>query len=37
MADIVGMMLKKNISSIPVIDKGKLVGVITRHSLVQAL
>jgi CBS domain-containing protein len=37
MADIVSMMLKKNISSIPVVDKGKLVGMITRRSLVQAL
>ena len=33
MADIVSMMLKKNISSIPVVDKGKLVGIITRRSL----
>jgi CBS domain-containing protein len=30
-------MLKKNISSIPVMDKGRLVGMITRRSLVQAL
>ncbi len=37
MADIVSMMLKKNISSIPVVDKGKPVGMITRRSLVQAL
>jgi len=37
MADIVSLMLKKNVSSIPVVDKGKLVGVVTRHSLVQAL
>lgn len=37
MADIVSTMLKKNISSIPVVDKGKLVGMITRRSLVQAL
>jgi len=36
-ADVVSMMLKKNISSIPVIDKGNLVGIITRRSLVQAL
>jgi CBS domain-containing protein len=37
MADVVSMMLKKNISSIPVMDKGRLVGMITRRSLVQAL
>jgi predicted transcriptional regulator len=37
MADIVSMMLKKNISSIPVVDKGKLVGIVTRRSLVEAL
>ena len=36
-ADVISMMLKKNISSIPVVDKGKLVGIITRRSLVQAL
>jgi CBS domain-containing protein len=35
--DVVGMMLKKNISSVPVVDKGKLVGIITRQSLVNAL
>jgi CBS domain-containing protein len=37
MPDIVSMMLKKNISSIPVVDKGKLVGIVTRRSLVEAL
>jgi len=36
-ADVVSMMLKKNISSIPVVDKGNLAGIITRRSLVQAL
>jgi CBS domain-containing protein len=36
-ADVISMMLKKNISSIPVVDKGKLVGIITRRSLVNAL
>ena len=36
-ADVVSMMLKKNISSIPVVDKGNLVGIITRRSLVNAL
>jgi CBS domain-containing protein len=35
--DVVGMMLKKNISSVPVVNKGNLVGIITRQSLVQAL
>ena len=36
-ADVVKTMLKKSISSIPVMDKGKLVGIVTRHSLVNAL
>lgn len=36
-ADVVTMMLKKNISSVPVMDKGKLAGVVTRRSLVNAL
>ncbi|HEX3001361.1 MAG TPA: CBS domain-containing protein [Methanoregula sp.] len=36
-ADVVAMMLKKNISSIPVMEKGKLAGVVTRRSLVKAL
>lgn len=36
-ADVVTKMLKKNISSIPVMDKGKLAGVVTRRSLVNAL
>jgi CBS domain-containing protein len=36
-ADVISMMLKKNISSVPVVDKGKLVGIITRQSLVKAL
>ena len=30
-------MLKKNISALPVLEKEKLVGVITRKSLVNAL
>jgi CBS domain-containing protein len=30
-------MLKKNISSVPVMDNGKLAGIITRQSLVNAL
>jgi predicted transcriptional regulator len=36
-ADVVAVMLKKNISSVPVMDKGKLVGIVTRRSLVNAL
>jgi predicted transcriptional regulator len=35
--DVIGMMQKKNISSVPVVDKGNLVGIITRQSLVNAL
>jgi len=34
---VVDLMLKKNISSVPVMDKGKLSGIITRRSLVNAL
>jgi predicted transcriptional regulator len=36
-ADAVTLMLKKNISAVPVMDKGKLAGVVTRRSLVNAL
>ncbi len=36
-SDVVGMMLRKNISSVPVMDKGKLFGIVTRSSLVAAL
>lgn len=36
-ADVVATMLKKNISSLPVMEKGKLAGVVTRRSLVNAL
>jgi CBS domain-containing protein len=36
-ADVVGIMLKKGISAIPVMEKGKLAGIVTRHSLVNAL
>ena len=36
-SDVVTMMLKKNISSLPVMDKGKLAGIVTRSSLVNAL
>jgi CBS domain-containing protein len=36
-AEIVDLMLKKKISSLPIMDKGKLVGMVTRRSLVNAL
>jgi predicted transcriptional regulator len=36
-SDVVDLMLKKNISSVPVMDKGKLAGIVTRASLVNAL
>ena len=36
-ADVIDMMLKKNISTVPLTDKGKLVGLVTRRSLVMAL
>jgi CBS domain-containing protein len=35
--DVVSLMLKKNISSLPVVDKAHLAGIITRQSLVNAL
>jgi CBS domain-containing protein len=34
---VIDLMLKKNISSVPVMDNGKLFGIITRQSLVNAL
>ncbi|MDN5340216.1 MAG: hypothetical protein PWQ30_1325 [Euryarchaeota archaeon] len=36
-SDVIDLMLKKNISSVPVKQNGKIAGVVTRHSLVQAL
>jgi CBS domain-containing protein len=36
-SEVIDLMLKKNISSVPVIDKGRLSGIITRRSLVNAL
>jgi CBS domain-containing protein len=36
-SDVIDMMLKKSISTVPVTDKGKLVGLVTRRSLVMAL
>jgi len=35
--DVVSMMLSKKISSIPVTDNGKVVGIVTRESLIRAL
>jgi len=36
-SEIINIMLKKNISSIPVTEKSKLVGMVTRQSLINAL
>jgi predicted transcriptional regulator len=36
-SDVIALMLKKNISSVPVMDNGKLGGMVTRASLVKAL
>ena len=36
-ADVVAIMLKKGVSAIPVMENGKLAGIVTRHSLVNAL
>jgi predicted transcriptional regulator len=36
-SDVVALMLKKNISSVPIMDKGRLAGIVTRSSLVNAL
>jgi CBS domain-containing protein len=30
-------MLKKNISSVPVIENGRVIGIVSRDSLVNAL
>jgi CBS domain-containing protein len=35
--EVIELMLKKNFSSVPVMSKGKPVGIITRRSLVNAL
>ena len=35
--DIIDAMLKKNISSVPVTENGRLIGMVTRRSLVMAL
>lgn len=36
-SDVIDLMLNKNISSVPVMENGKLLGLITRKSLVNAL
>jgi len=36
-ADAIDIMQKKNIGAIPVTDKGKLVGIVTRQSLIKNL
>jgi CBS domain-containing protein len=36
-SDVIDLMLKKNISSMPVTENGKLSGIVTRQSLVNAL
>jgi CBS domain-containing protein len=36
-SEIVDLMLKRKISSVPVTDYGRLVGMVTRQSLVNAL
>jgi len=36
-SDVIDLMLKKNISSVPVMQNGKITGVVTRNALVQAL
>jgi CBS domain-containing protein len=36
-SEVIDLMLKKNFSSVPVMDNGKLLGIITRRSLVNAL
>ncbi len=36
-SDVIDLMLKKNISSVPVTKNGRIRGVVTRNSLIQAL
>jgi len=36
-SDVIDLMLKKNISSVPITQGGKIAGLVTRNSLVQAL
>ena len=35
--DVVSQMLSKNISGIPVTENGKVIGIVTRNSLIRAL
>ncbi len=34
--DVVGLMSKKNIKRVPVVENGKIVGIITRRNILQA-
>ncbi|MDV2482687.1 CBS domain-containing protein [Methanoculleus sp. Wushi-C6] len=36
-SDVIDLMLKKSISSVPIMQNGKIAGLVTRNSLVQAL
>ncbi len=36
-SEIIDLMLKRNISSMPITENGKVIGIVTRNSLVQAL
>lgn len=36
-SDVIDLMLKKNISSVPIVESGGIVGIVTRNSLIQAL
>ena len=36
-SDVIDLMLKKNISSVPIRQNGRITGIVTRNSLVQAL
>ena len=36
-SDVIDLMLKKNIGSVPITQNGRIAGVVTRNSLVQAL
>jgi len=36
-SDVIDLMLKKSISSVPIQQNGRIAGVVTRNTLVQAL